>query len=114
MFEALRMFSRPIFAVRLAGLKVCASLALFGLNVPASVQAQPLVDSINPLIGASTSAKYGEGKTFPGAATPFGLVQLSPDTITGGDNGSGYSWAVSYTHLRAHETRHDLVCRLLL
>ena len=33
----------------------------------------------------------------------------------------GYSWLqhlpddepVSYTHLRAHETRHDLVCRLL-
>src|SRR5450756_2015271 len=25
-----------------------------------------------------------------------------------------YRWAVSYTHLRAHETRHDLVCRLLL
>src|SRR5659263_550793 len=24
------------------------------------------------------------------------------------------SMAVSYTHLRAHETRHDLVCRLLL
>src|SRR5450756_319082 len=23
-------------------------------------------------------------------------------------------WSVSYTHLRAHETRHDLVCRLLL
>src|SRR5450756_2138484 len=22
-------------------------------------------------------------------------------------------WPVSYTHLRAHETRHDLVCRLL-
>ena len=25
-----------------------------------------------------------------------------------------HSMAVSYTHLRAHETRHDLVCRLLL
>src|SRR5665648_1197459 len=27
-----------------------------------------------------------------------------------------YLWliSVSYTHLRAHETRHDLVCRLLL
>ena len=25
-----------------------------------------------------------------------------------------WHWAVSYTHLRAHETRHDLVCRLLL
>src|SRR5450759_5891885 len=26
----------------------------------------------------------------------------------------GYMKTVSYTHLRAHETRHDLVCRLLL
>src|SRR5659263_705112 len=26
----------------------------------------------------------------------------------------GIKNAVSYTHLRAHETRHDLVCRLLL
>ena len=25
-----------------------------------------------------------------------------------------HSMPVSYTHLRAHETRHDLVCRLLL
>src|SRR5450759_535348 len=28
--------------------------------------------------------------------------------------GEGGVGAVSYTHLRAHETRHDLVCRLLL
>src|SRR5450756_1173001 len=27
---------------------------------------------------------------------------------------AGQPNAVSYTHLRAHETRHDLVCRLLL
>src|SRR5450756_2856472 len=27
---------------------------------------------------------------------------------------SASSTPVSYTHLRAHETRHDLVCRLLL
>ena len=26
----------------------------------------------------------------------------------------GDTYPVSYTHLRAHETRHDLVCRLLL
>src|SRR5450759_5891188 len=36
-----------------------------------------------------------------------------------GESGPGSSpyavhRAVSYTHLRAHETRHDLVCRLLL
>jgi predicted alpha-1,2-mannosidase len=52
---------------------------------------------INPFIGASTNKKdagaaHGLGKTFPGAATPFGLVQVSPNTITGGDNGPGYSY----------------------
>ena len=51
-----------------------------------------VVDRINPMVGASTSQKLGEGKTFPGATTPFGLVQLSPDTITGGDNAPGYSY----------------------
>src|SRR5659263_634611 len=36
------------------------------------------------------------------------VVQLgaAPDDVHG-------AVAVSYTHLRAHETRHDLVCRLL-
>ncbi|MCH5596469.1 GH92 family glycosyl hydrolase [Niabella ginsengisoli] len=52
---------------------------------------------MNPFIGASTSAGkagiyHGLGKTFPGATTPFGMVQVSPNTITGGDNGSGYSY----------------------
>jgi predicted alpha-1,2-mannosidase len=52
---------------------------------------------VNPLIGASTSTGkagvyHGLGKTFPGATTPYGLVQVSPNTITGGDNGSGYSF----------------------
>ncbi|MCP4312870.1 MAG: glycoside hydrolase family 92 protein [Bacteroidetes bacterium] len=69
---------------------VCAGL--FSCSQPK----QP-VDYINPFIGASTSvedagALHGLGKTFPGAATPFGLVQLSPNTITGGDNGPGYSY----------------------
>lgn len=54
--------------------------------------AERVVDRIHPMIGASTSQKLGEGKTFPGATTPFGLVQLSPDTITGGDNAPGYSY----------------------
>src|SRR5690242_477999 len=44
---------------------------------------RPLVDYINPMIGAGSGGGI-HGKTFPGAATPFGLVQLSPDTITGG------------------------------
>ena len=70
-----------------------------------AAETKPLVDAINPMIGASTSREFGEGKTFPGAATPFGLVQLSPDTITGGDNGPGYSYhhqtieGFSFTHM---------------
>lgn len=61
------------------------------------------VELVDPMIGTVTypeaglrgdEAIHGFGKTFPGAATPFGRVQLSPDTVTGGDNGSGYS----YTH----------------
>ncbi|MBR4172392.1 MAG: GH92 family glycosyl hydrolase [Kiritimatiellae bacterium] len=57
--------------------------------------ANELVDEIDPMIGAITLSGYGGhglGKTFPGACTPFGMVQLSPDTITGGDNGPGYSY----------------------
>ena len=60
---------------------------------------------INPLIGGSTSTSLGEGKTFPGPTTPFGMVQLSPDTITGGDNAPGYSYdqktieGFSFTHM---------------
>lgn len=54
-------------------------------------------DYVNPFIGASTSTSaagvyHGLGKTFPGAVVPFGMVQVSPNTITGGDNGSGYSY----------------------
>ena len=46
---------------------------------------------VNPFIGASTSVGdagvyHGLGKTFPGATTPYGMVQVSPNTITGGDS----------------------------
>jgi predicted alpha-1,2-mannosidase len=87
------------------GISLSVLLCVVAMPLAATFgQAEP-VDSINPFIGASTSAKLGEGKTFPGPATPFGLVQLSPDTITGGDNGPGYSYehttieGFSFTHL---------------
>ncbi|MEI6678866.1 MAG: GH92 family glycosyl hydrolase [Mariniphaga sp.] len=74
-----------------------ASCILLSLSVAIAQQNQKIkkkpADYVNPFIGASTQCKppYDWGKTFPGAATPFGMVQLSPNTITGGDNGSGYS-----------------------
>src|SRR5659263_556264 len=39
-----------------------------------------------------------------------GLSLLSPEALSVDRDAAT---AVSYTHLRAHETRHDLVCRLL-
>jgi predicted alpha-1,2-mannosidase len=75
-----------------------ASCILLSLSVAIAQQNQKIkkkpADYVNPFIGASTQCKppYDWGKTFPGAATPFGMVQLSPNTITGGDNGSGYSY----------------------
>jgi predicted alpha-1,2-mannosidase len=88
-------------------MKTCAFVLLYFLMTSTMAQtpgqSQPPgkpqlpVDLVNPFIGASTSiakagAMHGLGKTFPGAATPFGMVQVSPNTITGGDNGSGYSY----------------------
>src|SRR5690606_25484115 len=57
---------------------------------------------VNPMIGTD-----GTGHTFPGATTPFGMVQLSPDTrIDGSWEGcSGYHFSdnkiygFSHTHL---------------
>ncbi|MFE3635933.1 GH92 family glycosyl hydrolase [Streptomyces sp. NPDC059168] len=46
-----------------------------------------LTDLVNPFIGTQD-----EGNTFPGAAVPFGMVQLSPDT--------GHSTGYDYTQNR--------------
>src|SRR5450756_391110 len=41
-------------------------------------------------------------------------AHVRPTQGTGAAHGIPTRVPVSYTHLRAHETRHDLVCRLLL
>src|SRR5450756_2661289 len=46
-----------------------------------------------------------ETRQWAGFAHLGGILWFLPSLII---------WPVSYTHLRAHETRHDLVCRLLL
>jgi predicted alpha-1,2-mannosidase len=77
---------------------IACSVLLVACQQKGSVRTPDPADYVNPFIGASTSQGKddvhpgGLGKTFPGAATPYGMVQLSPNTITGGDNGSGYSY----------------------
>ncbi|MFT7159761.1 MAG: putative alpha-1,2-mannosidase [Bacteroidia bacterium] len=68
-------------------------ISLMGCTKPQKNQTteKAPVDYIDPFIGAVAKTKY-YGRTFPGATLPFSLVQLSPDTYTGGDMGSGYSY----------------------
>ena len=51
---------------------------------------------IDPIIGTvgdeQSESCHGGGKTHPGACVPGGMVQFSPDTVTGGDNGTGYNY----------------------
>lgn len=60
-----------------------------------------ILNYVNPFIGTA-----GHGHTFPGATSPFGMVQLSPDTgLEGWDWCSGYHYSdnsiigFSHTHL---------------
>lgn len=75
---------------------VCFCLWMIACSSLSSAKNKP-TDYVNPFIGASTNVDnagvyHGLGKTFPGATTPYGMVQVSPNTITGGDNSSGYSY----------------------
>jgi predicted alpha-1,2-mannosidase len=80
-------------------LALCVSaiaMAACGTGEERAIEDFSPADYVNPMIGASTSSDaagiyHGLGKTFPGATTPYGMVQVSPNTVTGGDNGSGYS-----------------------
>ncbi|QHS57508.1 glycoside hydrolase family 92 protein [Mucilaginibacter sp. 14171R-50] len=77
--------------------KRVAAVACVCFVTAQTLHAQAPASYVNPFIGASTSTAdagvyHGLGKTFPGATTPYGMVQVSPNTITGGDNGSGYSY----------------------
>lgn len=74
--------------------------ATFAAACALAAQARPLDDAL-PMVGTA-----GHGHTYPGATSPFGLVQLSPDTRTEGWDGcSGYDYSdtkiqgFSHTHL---------------
>src|SRR5450756_2880041 len=68
------------------------------------------------LVVENLKKSYGKFEALHGIS-----FEVAPGEIFAliGPNGAGKTTAlrivaVSYTHLRAHETRHDLVCRLLL
>src|SRR5450756_3065571 len=73
-------------------------------------QIKNVIDKVHSY-GLRTHPIYGVRKTV------IGIVGDNKTVVV--ENMSGMPGVesiipVSYTHLRAHETRHDLVCRLLL
>src|SRR5450759_1960662 len=51
-----------------------------------------------------TTATNTTGVAIAGLGAGALMIAITPDGTR--------AYAVSYTHLRAHETRHDIVCRL--
>ena len=59
---------------------------------PAGEAAGRAYAAVDPFIGTG-----GEGHTFPGAAVPFGMIQLSPDTQIK-PRKDAYDWAAGYRY----------------
>lgn len=75
--------------------------SVFGLALLGSeASAARLADEVDLMIGTD-----GLGTSMPGATTPFGMIQLSPDTRAGNDDNIGYYYehrdigGFSFTHL---------------
>ncbi|MEZ0091936.1 lectin [Streptacidiphilus sp. EB129] len=100
-----RRTGAPLFRTVVVALSA-AALAVLPLRAVAASPAhpaEPITDAaslVNPIIGTS-----GSVDTFPGADTPFGMVQWSPDTTPERADGGGYEYndknisGYSLTHL---------------
>jgi predicted alpha-1,2-mannosidase len=74
---------------------IAASLAMaFAIHgaALADAKASAAYAAVDPMIGTG-----GDGHTYPGATTPFGMIQLSPDTEQTHFKKS-YKWAAGYQH----------------
>ncbi|MDC1105837.1 GH92 family glycosyl hydrolase [Prolixibacteraceae bacterium] len=81
----------------LSGLLSCGTTK----NNSTDISTERLIDYVNVFVGTD-----GPGNTYPGATTPFGMVQLSPDNgLPGWDRIAGYFYpdstiaGFSHTHL---------------
>ncbi|MEM6963823.1 MAG: GH92 family glycosyl hydrolase [Bacteroidota bacterium] len=84
-----RKFFSPYKKITLYGLYIIFSLLLFAScqsDTQKTENSPSLASYVNPFIGTG-----GKGNTYPGAAVPFGMIQLSPD------NGrNGWDWISGY------------------
>ena len=74
--------------------KMMMAMAAFSI---AAIAQRP-ADYVNPIIGTN-----GMGHTFPGACSPFGLIQLSPDTDTIPHNVNGKYQSKAYEYCAGYQ-----------
>ena len=91
------------------------------LLITLTVQAGKYTQYVNPFIGTGAVEHSLSGNCYPGATTPFGMVQLSPDTQASPDwdKASGYDYNDShlcgFSHTRLSGTGAcDLIDLLLM
>jgi len=79
------------------------TLAFMAAAMSPAIAQQP-VDYVNPIIGTN-----GMGHTFPGACSPFGLIQLSPDTDTIPHNIDGTYQKKAYEYCAGYQYRDNTI-----
>ena len=86
------------------GIKKRLGIMAMAVVTVSSAMAQQPVDYVNPIIGTN-----GMGHTFPGACTPFGWVQLSPDTDTIPHNVNGAYQKNAYEYCAGYQYRDKTI-----
>ena len=73
--------------------KLLLSVCAFSLTL-ATLQAGEITKYVNPFIGTGAIDGGLSGNNYPGATSPFGMIQLSPDTSEAPNWGdaSGYDY----------------------
>src|SRR5450759_673488 len=105
------LFERPIVITNMAyRFMVLEQLAEIGLE--ADVLLEPMRRDSGPAIAAG--AVFAQTRDNDAVVLALAADHVVRDTDAFVAACRQGLVAVSYTHLRAHETRHDLVCRLLL
>lgn len=100
--------------------KLLLNICVFSLAL-ATVQAGEITKYVNPFIGTGAINGGLSGNNYPGATSPFGMIQLSPDTNEAPDWGdaSGYDYnkrtIYGFSHTRLSGTgASDLIDILIM
>lgn len=75
---------------------------LVAINI--SLEAENLVDYVNPLMGTESTYEFSHGNTYPAVAVPWGVNFWSPQT---GENRSGWMYTYADTIIRGFKQTHQ-------